>query len=173
MKCTALLTCEKVIVDKDGAHSIINVMLNAEILLQRMSETDNSLAVPIPPDTPVVPIPPNAVAPQIWWIYTIWQPSPEDVGKSFEQVYQVYWPDSDDKFMDQKITFALKDERAMQTTFHIGGLPIGKVGKLKVVTWLDQQGHRATEVSEAFLNITHRTTAPESSPMFAARLSSL
>jgi hypothetical protein len=173
MKCTALLTCEKIIVDKDGAHSIINVMLNAEILLQQMAETGSALAAPIPPDTPVIPIPPDAVAPQIWWIYSIWQPSPEDVGKSFEQAYQVYWPNSDDKFMDQRINFALKDERAMQTTFHIGGLPIGRVGKIKVVTWLDYQGHRVTEVSETYFNIKHRTTVPESAPTFAARLSNL
>lgn len=35
MKCTALLTCEKIIVDKEGAHSIINVMMNAAVSLQK------------------------------------------------------------------------------------------------------------------------------------------
>ncbi|MGA9393498.1 MAG: hypothetical protein WBV69_23915 [Candidatus Sulfotelmatobacter sp.] len=159
MKCTTVLTCEKVIIDKEGAHSIINVMLNAEIVLQQLNESENTQAIPIPPD---------AVAPQVWWIYTIWQPSPDDVGKSFEQVYQTYWPNNGDKFMEARINFTLKDETPMQTTFHVGGLPVGRVGKVKVLTWLDHQGHCMTEVSEAYINIKHRTPVSGGAPIFAA-----
>ncbi|MFZ0292136.1 MAG: hypothetical protein WAL52_00915 [Candidatus Sulfotelmatobacter sp.] len=159
MKCIALLACEKIIIDKDGAHSIINVMLNAEILLQSLDGSDR---------TQVITIPPDAVAPQVWWIYTIWQPSPDDVGKSFEQVYQTYWPNND-KFMEARITVVLKDDTPMQTSFHVGGLPVGKEGKLKVLTWLDHEGHSVTEVSEALINVKHRTTVPSGAPVLAAR----
>ncbi len=157
MKCTAVLTCEKVIIDKDGAHSIINVMLNVGVVLRSVSGSDSAQVIPLPTD---------AVSPQAWWIYTIWQPSLEDVGKAFEQVYQAYWPKKGDKFMEGRIGFTLKDETPMQTTFTVGGLPVGKEGKLKVLTWLDHQGHRVTEISEAYVNIKHQTDVPEGAPVF-------
>jgi hypothetical protein len=157
MKCTAVLTCEKIIIDKEGAHSIINVMLNAEIVIQKIEASQSPKQMAVPHD---------AVAPIVWWVYTVWHPSPEDAGKAFDQVYQAYWPNGD-KFMESRLSFVLKDEGPMQTTFHIGGLPAGQVGKLKVLTWLDHQGHRVSEINEAYINIKHRPTASAGTPIIA------
>ena len=160
MKCTAVLTCEKIIIDKEGAHSIINVMLNAEIVIQKIEASQSPKQMAVPHD---------AVAPIVWWVYTVWHPSPEDAGKAFDQVYQAYWPNGD-KFMESRLSFVLKDEGPMQTTFHIGGLPAGQVGKLKVLMWLDRwiiKDTASREINEAYINIKHRPTVSADTPIIA------
>jgi hypothetical protein len=154
MKCTAVVACEKIIIDKEGAHSIINVMLNAQIFLQKTE----------PGKAPEgVPLPSNAIAPIVWWVYTVWNPSIEDAGKTFEQVYQAYWPNGD-KFMESRLPFTLKDDAPMQTTFHIGGFPAGQEGKVQVLTWLDSEGSRVSDIYDTFVRVQHRTTVPEGVP---------
>lgn len=150
MKCHALLPCERVIIDKEGAHSIINVMVNAEV----------SMDVVGPNSAPQrVPIPPNAVTGTMWWIYTLWEPSADDVGKSFEQVYQIYWPNGD-KVLESRLSFTQKDDAMNQTTFYIAGFPVGQPGKVRISTWLDSQGHRVSELADVFVNIKHVTDKP-------------
>lgn len=146
MKCTAILPCEKIIIDKEGAHSIINVMLNAELLAQKAEGTE-------PPEQ--MQIPANAVAPIVWWIYTLWYPETEDVGKTFDQIFQAYWPNGE-KFMDSKLQFTMQNDAPIQTTFHVGGLPAGQVGRLRIATWIDHLGTRISEVNETYISIKHR-----------------
>lgn len=150
MKCTALLTCEKIIVDKEGAHSIINVMMNAAVSLQKRPPGE----VAPSPSSESVPIPANAASPNQWWIYAAWAPSPDDVGKSFKQVYQVLWPNGD-KFAESKLPFTQNTDQMQQTTFYILGLPIGQEGRVRVRTWLDSEGERVSEISETFIDIKH------------------
>jgi hypothetical protein len=147
MKCLALLACEKVIIDKDGAHSIINVMLNAEISLQLIAEPGKAI--------PPVTVPPNALTGTMWWIYSIWEPSQDDVGKPIEQVYKVYWP-SGEHLLEGRLPYALKDDSMNQTTFSIAGFPIGQQGKVKIVTWLESEGKRFTEDAETFVSVKHK-----------------
>lgn len=147
MKCTALLPCERVIIDKEGSHSIINVMLTAGISLQvTAAESDG------PKDTD---IPTNAIAPLVWWIYTVWHPSTDDVGKNFEQHFRVFWP-NDETFFESKMSFLIANMEAMQTTFHVGGLPAGQTGAVKIITWVERDGEKCTPASEAYIDIVHR-----------------
>ena len=147
MKCRALLPCERVIIDKDGAHSIINVMLNAEVSMDVVGPSQ--MAQPMT-------IPPNAMTGTTWWLYTLWEPSGDDVGKDFEQVYQVYWPNGD-KLLESRLSFTQKDDTMNQTTFYIAGFPVGQQGRVKILTWLDSQGHRVSDVVEGSVNIKHGT----------------
>ena len=145
MKFLALCTCERVIIDKQGAHSLINLMLNAE--LQATPEQ----------------VPRNAVAPTQWFAYSMWIPSPEDVGEKFEQVYQIYWPDGE-KFIEHRMEFTQPDETVQQVTFGFYGLPVGQPGKLRIVTWLDKKGHRVSDLVETSINVKHQPQAPTSLP---------
>jgi len=141
MKFLGLCICEKVIVDKQGVHTLVNLMFNAEI--QR------------PPDQQ---IPPNAVAPNQWFIYTMWTPSTEDVGRKFEQVFKIYWPDGEE-FSEQRLEFTQPDSSVQQVTLSIFGFPIGQAGKLRIVTWLDHAGHRLSELVETGINVKHSLQA--------------
>jgi hypothetical protein len=145
MKCTALLACEKLIVDKDGAHSLINVMHSAAVVLQQQEIGE------VPQQ---IPIPSNAVMPNQWWIYSVWMPMPQDVGCSFEQVYQLYWP-SGEKFAENRLPFTQKEDRMQQTSFYYVGFPVGQPGNLKIISWLDHEGHRVSDLVETFVRIEH------------------
>ena len=136
MKFLALCTCDRVIIDKRGAHSLINLMLNAEV------------------QTGTGEIPRNALAPTQWSIFSMWVPSPEDVGEMFEQVYQVYWPDGE-KFSESRFEFTQPDETVQQVTFTFYGLPVGQPGKLRIVTWLDKKGYRVSDIVETSINVKH------------------
>lgn len=135
MRFLALCTCEKVIIDKQGAHSLINLMWNAEIQA-------------------AVQVPQNAVAPQQWFVYTTWVPVPEDVGRKFEQVYQIYWPDGE-KFSENRLGFTQIDESVQQVSLSVMGFPVGQMGQLRIVTWLDHNGHRVTDLIETFIRVKH------------------
>ena len=152
MKCVALLLCDKVIIDKGGAHSLINLMTAAYI----SAETGN-------PPSPVV-LPSNAVSPQAWWIYTQWLVSDEDIGKRFEQHYEVFWPNGD-KFASSKLEFAQPNDQTQQTTFFIVGMPVGQQGNVRVVTWLESDGRRVTEQIQALLKINHGEPPAEAGQM--------
>jgi hypothetical protein len=150
MKSTALLACEKLIVDKDGAHSLINVMHSAAVVLQPQKLGDVPQRIPIPSD---------AVVPNQWWIYSVWMPSLQDVGGSFEQVYQLYWP-SGEKFAENRLAFTQKDHRLQQTSFYYVGFPVGQPGNLRIVSWLDREGQRVSDIIETYVRIDH--SSPES-----------
>jgi hypothetical protein len=153
MKCIAIVPCEKLIIDKEGAHSIINVMLNAEIALQQI-ETQKA--------PQLVPIPTDAVSPTTWWVYTIWNPSSKDVGENFDQVYQLYWP-SGDKLLENRLSFRLDKNALMQTTFSFVGLPVGQEGRIRIATWIDHKGHCISEIAETFIYIKHKIAAAANS----------
>jgi hypothetical protein len=151
MKCIALLACEKLIIDKEGAHSIINVMISASLSLQQREGLEG------PPEN--VPVPKDAVLPTQWFLYSVWDPSPNDVGISFEQVYQVYWPNGE-KLAERRLQkFIPKDDTMMQTSFFFLGLPVGQEGKVRVKTWLDSDGHRVSDIIETAVRITHSKLA--------------
>jgi hypothetical protein len=143
MKCIAVLPCEKIIVDKAGAHSIINVMLQAEIGVKSVD-----------PSKTLDDFPKDAIAPNQWWIYTLWTPASQDVGKEFEQVYHVYWPNGD-KVVEGRLSFTQKDSSSQQTSYSIVGLPVGQVGDLSIKTYLDSHGHCVTDVIETRVRIRH------------------
>jgi hypothetical protein len=152
MKCTALLACEKLIIDKEGAHSIINVMAKVRVSFQQQEGLAG-----IPED---IPIPSNAIAGNQWWIYSNWSPSPSDVGMTFEQVYQIYWPNQE-KLIERRLqAFVQNNEEMQQTSFAFIGLPVGQTGKIKIVTWLDSDGHRVSEVIETTVLVEH-TSLPK------------
>ena len=136
MKFLALCTCDRVIIDKRGGHSLINLIMNAEV------------------QTSAEPIPRNAVGPTQWFIYTMWVPSPEDVGEKFEEVYQIYWPDGE-KFAEHRLEFTQPDDSVQQVTFGFYGLPVGQSGKVRIVTWLDKKGHCVSDIIETSINIKH------------------
>ena len=146
MKSTALLACEKIIIEKEGTHSIINVMLRLNVSLEQQASSECEESMPIPA---------KAVLPSQWWIYTVWVPSADNIGETFEQVYQLFWPNGE-KYAETRLQpFTQNDESPQQTTFFFIGLPIGQEGRMRIVTWLDSNGHCVTEICETFLEIRH------------------
>jgi hypothetical protein len=165
MNCKALVACEKVIIDKEGAHSLVNVLLNASIKLQELQAGQE------PRD---INVPKNAVAPTQWWIYTLWEPLPKDVGQSFVQVYEVYWPDGEKLVLPPnrlQLPFVQQNEKFNQTSFYIGGFPVGQEGKIRIATWLESEtGQIQTQQIETFIRIEHLSAKdePKAEPFFSS-----
>ena len=67
-------------------------------------------------------------------------------------------------------TDLLKIQNSPLPTFHIGGLPAGQVGKLKVLMWLDRwiiKDTASREINEAYINIKHRPTVSADTSIIA------
>jgi hypothetical protein len=156
MKCVALLPCEKIIVDKEGASSLITVISNLKTKLQKVEAGHPAEQLEIMS---------NAVMPMTWWIYTQWDPNQDDIGKQFEQMYQVFWPNGD-KLLETSLQFTQEDERKKESSFYIVGLPVGQEGKVRILTWLHFEGRRVTDMSETYFRILHQAveTKTQSQP---------
>lgn len=113
-------------------------------------------------------IPPNAVMPLQWWIYTVWRPSPSDVDKPFEQFYELFWPNGE-KFAESKLSFIQKENRLQQTSFFFSGFPVGQIGDIKVVSWLESGGKHVSETLETIVRVDHidPKNAPKGPPAVA------
>jgi len=140
MKFLATCACEKVIIDKHGVHSLITVMANMDIALE----------ISPGPDAPKE-VPPNLVIPKDWFIFSMWLPSAEEIGKNFVQVIEIYWPNGD-KFAEARLKFKT-DEKAQYNSLCMQGFPAGQVGNVKVITWIESEDHRITEVFDYYLAI--------------------
>ena len=146
MKYFATLACEKVIIDNKNAHSLIEIMTNADIQAVVSPEVDPQQAM----------MPANAVLPKEWFIFSIWQQSDAEIGKSFEQVVQVYWPNNE-KFVEGRLSFRPVDAKAQYNSIRLLGFPAGQEGKIKVLTWVEHEHSRITEVFDYFITIKHRS----------------
>ncbi len=145
MKFIALCACERVIVDKIGAHSLINIMQNVQV--QGVPKGPSQTLLP----TPAVPT--NTVLSNLWFIFSMWKPSAEDIGKTFEQVHQVFWPDGT-KFNEGKLQFK-PDENMQQNSYGLVGFPVGQPGPLRIVTWVEDNGKRITDVLDYEIRVKH------------------
>jgi hypothetical protein len=140
MKFLASFPCEKVIIDQRGTPSIITVMQNAHI-------------GPIAGVEGLQEIPPNAVLPLQWAIFSVLEPSADEVGSTFEQVYQVYWP-NEEKFTEGRATFK-PDDNWQYNSCQLLGFPAGQVGNVRIITWVDHEGHRITDIVEFNVRVKH------------------
>jgi hypothetical protein len=59
------------------------------------------------------------------------------------------------------LTFVQTNDRLNQSTYLIGGFPVGQTGKVKIVTWLETlEGHQACDKIENYILIEHLKEIP-------------
>jgi len=157
MKFLALCPCEKIIFDKRETPSLITLIQNVEISI--VQEAESSVEFPL-----------NAVVPKEWFIYTRWQSSDEDVGKNFEQVFQVNWPDGE-KFIEQRVQLKpiVKDDDLQQSSLQLMGFPAGQPGLIEIATWLDSDGHRMSDIIKCTVRVKHTPKQPMAQPVLATQ----
>jgi hypothetical protein len=83
----------------------------------------------------------------------MWEPRSDEVGKDFEQVIEVYWPNGE-KLLDGRLNFK-PDEKVSYNSYQVVGLPIGQEGKIKILTWVESQGSRITEPFAYYITIKY------------------
>lgn len=144
MKFLALCPCDKVIFDKRDTPSLITLIQNVELTF---TPADGAVDAELPR---------NAVAPREWFIYARWQSDNEDVGKTFEQVFQIFWPDGE-KFLEHRLPMkpVVAGEDIQQSAMQMAGFPAGQSGILQIATWLDSDGHRVSDIIKCHIRVTH------------------
>jgi hypothetical protein len=128
------VACEKVILDQQqaGVASLISLF--------------SKINVNVPFDAPAVP--PNAVAPKEWSIFSSWDAEEDDHGKEYFICVQLYYPDATPfgEAARNSVKFELKNKA--QGIVRIAGFPIGQIGSYTVKTWLEYEGKAIGESNE-------------------------
>jgi len=137
MKFQALFACEKVIIGQSGAPSAISIMYRADVA--------------VPPEQTMSS---NAVTPKEWAIFSMLLPSAEEINRELEEVYQMYWP-NEEKFTENRLTFKPANNDPTYNIFALVGFPVGQKGQLRIITWIDDGGHRISDIAEYFVQVRH------------------
>jgi hypothetical protein len=142
MRFISTIACEKIIIDKGGTHTLIEVLSGADIAITPLEGISEQR------------LPENALSPKPWWIFSIWEPSKDDEGQEVEQVYAVFWPNGDKLLEGKSVPFRMTS-RVQYTSYQILGFPVGQEGKVKVSTWITKGGTRITDPFDYFITIRH------------------
>ena|SRR5579862_5253096 len=136
LKILTFAVCEKIIIDDNNNASLVVLMQNIHGSLIGKKDVE---------------IPKNAISPQAWAVYAIWTAAQEDIGKSFVQTVQVFWPDKSE-FKRAEVPFTVT-ERTHQNRINVIGFPIGQPGTVIVRLWLEENSKPITEPLEWPINV--------------------
>jgi hypothetical protein len=116
--------CEKVIIDANSVPSLIGLF--------------SQFKVTVPEGTT---FPANAAAPKEWSLFCIWECSPEEAGREFDQVFEVRTPDGSLFSPPQTIKMKPQVDKLRQNVIaNAQAIPIGLPGMISVTTRVEQNG---------------------------------
>jgi len=120
------VACEKVILSRDGdIPSLISLF---------------SKIIVTPPAG--VEIPPNAVGPRDWAVFSIWFTEPGDENIEYVLCTQLLYPDQT-QFGDlSKTKVPIELNKRVQMLAQFNGFPLGQAGVYTVRTWIEQRQQR-------------------------------
>src|SRR5260370_10196220 len=134
MKLLVFAPCEKVIIDHKGNPSLISLM--------------QKITVQIPAGD-LEKLPPTAMAPMTWYVFTHWLIEENEMGREFVQRVDVVLPNKEVLAgKGSSITFKPTDpaKNIMQNNVTLMGLPVGRSGPITVNLWVEENGAAITEV---------------------------
>ncbi|MGO9269192.1 MAG: hypothetical protein ACLQOO_02855 [Terriglobia bacterium] len=132
--------CEKVVLDAKGTASLIALFNKVEVQILPSIES----------------VPPNAIAVTPWAIFVSWEIEPDDIGKKFLQVFEVFFPDGS-LFHEQRIELVPQEGKTHhQIHAQFQAFPIGQQGNYSVKMRLEQDGVKLFESSIIKINVAYR-----------------
>jgi len=139
MKNVCLLCCEKVITDANGQTSLIGIIQGIKISVVPQSET-----------------PANAVVPNQWAVFAVWQTDANEAGKEFVQMFHILWPNGSEFIKTPPLKFKPLHMRRAINYIPLHGMPVGQKGDLIVRSWVeDGAGIVMTEIIEYKILVEH------------------
>jgi hypothetical protein len=121
MKLLILTACDKVLVDAlGGGQSLIGIFEGVNVVL-----TDA--------------YPSNASLQREWFIFSKWQLEPDEEGKNYTSLTEIFWPDGN-KFGGLELVAAPPTKSGMSFIGRLLTFPFGQIGNLKVVQTLRSDG---------------------------------
>lgn len=146
LKPYVFAVCEKVVIDSKGLASLISLFTHVDAQMVSGSE----------------PMPPNAIIPMTWFVFTSWEQEPEDADKEFTEIVQILYPDNS---LFQEHSFKFKPESGRthhQAVLNFLGFPIGQEGAYQVRMRLERDGAKLFE--SASIKITVKRRDPLEAP---------
>jgi len=131
--------CEKVIIDQAGVASLITLF--------------GKITISLPPEA--LEMPPNAVTPREWTIYSLWEWDPEDQGKRFSQHLEIRWPNGTVLVEKRDELVRVADRRSTQIVSPIAGFPIGEPGMISIHLRLEQDETPVFEAAPIHIEVVH------------------
>jgi len=127
--------CEKAIIDRNGALSIISVM--------------GKLTVGVPANVP--PPAANAMLPVQWAMVSLWQQSSDwETGRTFEQRAALVSESGGNDLLTSIAVFQFTKETPLfQVVAQVSGMPVSIAGKLKFKIWVREKTEPPKEWKEA------------------------
>lgn len=119
MQLLAFLCCDRVIIDQGGTPSLVGIW--------------ETITAQIPAGAQ---IPVEAVAPREWYIFTLWIPDKEDMGKTFVQKMEIEITGLS-KRLQQELPFTISNLEQQRNMQQVIGFPIGVAGAGVVKMWLE------------------------------------
>jgi hypothetical protein len=114
--------------DPDIGHSLIGVF--------------HDISIKVPPESE---IPTSALLPKEWAIFSKWAIVPEEEGRNYFLVSEVYWPNGD--LLNQtKTKSATSTGTSIAFIHRHQGFPFGQNGNIKIRLWIEEENGEAIEV---------------------------
>jgi hypothetical protein len=123
------VACEKVLFEQDDVASLVRLF--SKVILKVANEAE---------------IPPNAVAPKEWAIYSAWDAdSGDEVGETLLCI-EILYPDGSLFGERARIKMNVGEGRRSQVKADILGFPIGQKGAYNVRAWVEKDNQVASDV---------------------------
>lgn len=126
--------CEKVIFDQQlGVPRAPN---SPEVGPASLIGLFGKIYVTIPAGGPEIP--PNAVAPREWVIYSAWDPEPGDEERNYFLCAQIFYPNGEAFGPQTRVRMNVALGQRAQTFVRAPGFPIGQAGIYNIQVWLEE-----------------------------------
>lgn len=134
LKPYVCVACEKVILEQppEGSPPGTSGVATLVSLFSKM-------IISVPAGTE---IPPNAVAPKEWAVFSLWDVEPGDEHRNYILCTQVSFPDKSQFGELNKSPINVKPNTRSQMTIRIPGFPVGRPGPHIVSTWVEENGQK-------------------------------
>lgn len=133
MKLVIFTPCNNVLQDPQFGASLISVFHG---IVFRVSEGTE--------------LPPNAVTPKEWAVFSKYNMEPEDVGKDYTSILTIHWPDGS-IFTEASLQAKQPTIGGMAFVNRLSGFPIGQDGRLRLVQRLESDGVLVAGPEELFV----------------------
>jgi hypothetical protein len=122
MKLLIYTACDRVLQDPVHGASLITVFHGLAFKVQEGIE-----------------LPPNAVMPKEWAVFTKWGLEREEVGKQYVSKLEIYWPDGTE-FIKFSLEALQPIRDGLMFISRITGFPVGQTGNLRILQTLESEG---------------------------------
>ena len=134
LKPYVCIACEKVIIDQPIEGSPPGTSGTASLI----GLFSKIIAATFPGTSEFPQIPPNAVVPKEWAIFSAWDIEPGDEKIKYIVCTQILYPDNSPFGEINRTVLKIEANKRSQNVIRIPGFPIGQTGFYSVNTWIEE-----------------------------------